>query len=74
MARCAYPNCKRPAAYDMGWMDMERNMQHGMVCPTHDRILGRKNLMRNANMTVQEAIAFEQELKRTEVEKCNIIS
>ena len=60
--KCAYPGCHRKTAkYFMGWINSEGVKVWGLVCATHDRELGRKNLMEYAGMALQEAINFEKE-------------
>ncbi len=60
---CAYPECQRKALYLMGWQN--KNGRHfGIVCSTHDRVLGRINLC-NTGFTVQDTILFERYLSET---------
>lgn len=47
----------------MGWTN-ENEKHFGLVCATHDRELGRKNLM-TAGMSIEETILFEHYLKET---------
>ena len=47
----------------MGW-DNKNGKHFGLVCATHDKLLGRKNLVKTG-MTVQEAILFEHYLAQT---------
>ena len=47
----------------MGW-DNKDGKHFGLVCETHDRYLGRKNLVK-AGMTIQETILFEHYLAQT---------
>jgi len=59
--KCAYPGCNRKTAkYFMGWKDNQGNKKCGMVCATHDRLQGCKNLI-EAGLTLSEAIDFEKE-------------
>ena len=61
--RCKYPGCHRASRFFMCWNN--KNGKHfGLVCSTHDKLLGRTNLM-DVGMSVQEAIAFESYLKET---------
>ena len=59
--KCAYPGCNRKTAkYFMGWKDNQGNKKWCMVCATHDRFLGCKNLI-EAGLILSEAIDFEKE-------------
>ena len=60
---CDYPGCTKESKFLMSW-DNKNGKHSGLVCATHDKELGRKNLMR-AGMTFQEAIAFERYLAQT---------
>lgn len=62
---CDYHGCKHRAKYFMGWLDSKGEKQWGVVCATHDKMLGRENL-KATGMTLQEAIAFEKYAKETE--------
>uniref|UniRef100_A0A6M3IYJ3 Uncharacterized protein n=1 Tax=viral metagenome TaxID=1070528 RepID=A0A6M3IYJ3_9ZZZZ len=55
---CEYCDCTRKAKYFMGWVE-EGEKQWGMVCATHDKYLGRKNLV-GAGLSLEEAIQFEK--------------
>jgi hypothetical protein len=44
----------------MGWIDNNGEKHWGMVCSKHDRLLGRRNLIQLAGMSVDEAIEFER--------------
>ena len=57
---CDYPQCSHEAQFLMGW-DNKNDKHFGQVCATHDRELGRRNLV-NAGMPLNEAIAFEKYL------------
>lgn len=60
---CEYPSCNHTAQFLMCWNN--KNGKHsGMVCASHDRKLGRKNLMR-VGMTLDETILFEKYCKLT---------
>jgi len=60
--KCSYPSCKtKTAKYLMGWKNSEGVKVWGLVCATHDKYQGRKNLMEYAGMSLQEAIDFEKE-------------
>lgn len=61
---CEYRGCKHGANYFMGW-DENGVKKFGYVCATHDKVLGRKNLMAHAGMTLKEAIEFEKYAKKT---------
>ena len=61
--KCEYPGCHRQAKYLQGWTN-ENGKHFGLVCATHDRELGRKNLV-NAGMSLSEAILFERYTKET---------
>ena len=61
---CEFQHCGRRAKYFMGWLE-NGDKKFGMVCATHDKILGRKNLMATG-MTIEEAIKFERYAKETE--------
>jgi hypothetical protein len=41
--RCALDECKRFGVYYMGWEESVMK-QHGVVCATHDRQIGRENI------------------------------
>lgn len=59
---CQYPNCKArtPNPRLMGWTDeFSGRVMFGLVCPKHDRLLGRENLVRLVGLTYSEARAFE---------------
>ncbi len=58
--KCTYGKCTRDAKYYMGWIDAAGKKHCGMVCAKHDRELGRKNLVSYANMTMEQAVAFDQ--------------
>lgn len=61
MKNCAYPGCKhREAQY---FMSRENGKKEGLVCATHDRELGRTNLMKT--MPLEDAILFEHYLTET---------
>lgn len=70
--QCAYGGCRRPGQYWICWLDrVEARKQHrkghGLVCASHDRELGRRNLMRYVtNGDLPAAIAIEKELRKTE--------
>ena len=51
--KCSYPNCKtKTAKYLMGWKNSEGVKVWGLVCATHDKYQGRKNLMEYAGMSL----------------------
>lgn len=56
--KCQHKPCNKEAMYDQGWLEGNR-LVHGPVCGTHDKLLGRQNLMRLAGMTLDEAISFD---------------
>ena len=60
---CDYPRCAGKSQFLMCW-DNENGKHSGMVCATHDKVLGRKNLI-EAGMTLQEAKVFERYLAQT---------
>ena len=59
MSNCAIPACNREAKYFMGWTDENKEKHWGLVCTTHDRFLGRKNLV-SFGLTLDESIKFEK--------------
>ncbi len=61
--KCEYCGCKRDAKYFMGW-PVGTVKTCGYVCSTHDKLLGRKNLIATG-MTLEEAIKFEDYIKKT---------
>jgi len=63
--KCEYPNCNRAALYLNSW-DNEIGKHFGMVCATHDRILGQTNLVKLAGMSPQETHLFMHYAKLTE--------
>ena len=63
MKHCEYNKCKRQAKYLMSWENKD-DKHFGMVCATHDRSLGRVNLLK-AGMPLNEIIAFEKYAKLT---------
>ncbi len=63
--KCEYGACAHQAIYFMSWWG-NNNKKSGYVCATHDKNLGRKNLMTLANMTLSEAIEFERYAQGTE--------
>lgn len=63
--KCEYYGCNRRAKYFMGWSSDNGEKKFGFVCPTHDKELGRSNLMRTG-LTLPEAIAFDKYAKETE--------
>lgn len=60
---CEYPGCHREAHYLNSW-DNKATKHFGIVCATHDRELGRMNLVKTG-MSLREAIWFEGYLKET---------
>uniref|UniRef100_A0A6M3L711 Uncharacterized protein n=1 Tax=viral metagenome TaxID=1070528 RepID=A0A6M3L711_9ZZZZ len=62
MGKCTIPGCGRRASYYMGWKDEQGVKQWGYVCATHDKFIGRGNLM-EAGMTLEGAINFERKDK-----------
>ena len=64
MKVCEYYNCNRTARYFMGWNNLNGSKHFGLVCATHDRELGRNNLV-NTGMSTAESILFERYLKET---------
>ncbi len=62
MARCSYPGCSREAQFYMSWQ-LGNTKHFGLVCATHDRILGRQNLIASG-MTAAEAVEFDIKLSR----------
>ncbi len=62
MARCSYPGCSRQASYYMSWLEDDVK-RFGYVCATHDRVLGRQNLVASG-MTAAEAVRFDIELSK----------
>ena len=60
--RCSYPGCSREANYYMSWTIADSKC-FGNVCATHDRILGRQNLIA-AGMTAAEAVEFDVKLSK----------
>jgi len=48
----------------MGWKDNQGNKKCGMVCATHDRLQGCKNLI-EAGLILSEAIDFEKEKEKS---------
>ena len=69
MIKCEYPNCDHKAYFFMGWEN--KNGKHfGLVCATHDKDLGRENLLKYG-MSIEECILFEHYLKETvDLESC----
>lgn len=60
---CQYLECDHTAQFLMGWNN--KNGKHfGLVCATHDKKLGRLNLVK-AGLSTEEAIAFDRYLKET---------
>ena len=57
MKTCEYPGCHRTARFLNSWNN-ETDKHFGLVCATHDKELGRKNLMKY--MSIEEAILFER--------------
>jgi len=55
---CDYSECTRKPQFLMSW-DNKNGKHFGLVCATHDRFLGRRNLV-EAGMPIDEAIAFEK--------------
>ena len=66
-SRCQYHGCKRSASYYMSWKEPD-GKRFGYVCASHDRMLGRKNLV-NAGMTVDEAIDFDIDFCKEKVDE-----
>lgn len=64
--KCAYPGCNRmtPKPYMMGWEDDEGRVKFGLVCATHDKILGRTNLAKLLDLTKSEAIDLDLEIDK----------
>jgi len=62
--KCEYPGCNRKAKYFTGWLE-NGEKKFGYVCATHDKELGRKNLMALAGMTLKEAVEFDRYAKET---------
>ena len=59
--KCAYNGCKHKARWFMCWEN--ENGQHcGLVCATHDKLLGRKNLIK-LGWTLKEAVLFDRYCK-----------
>ena len=62
--KCEYPGCKpKTAQYFMGWEDEEGNKHWGMVCASHDKLLGRRNLTKYAGMDIEQILLYESYLK-----------
>jgi len=61
MNRCQYPACHRQARYFIGWNNGD-GKHFGLVCGTHNRKLGRENLMQTG-MSLDECILFERYLR-----------
>ena len=61
MGKCTVPGCGRRASYYMGWKDKQGEEHQGFVCATHDKFIGRGNLMEYAGFTLEDAIAFEKD-------------
>ena len=62
MKVCEIPSCNRTAKYLNSW-DNENDKHFGLVCATHDKTLGRENLMKLAGMSLREAIMFERYMR-----------
>jgi len=54
---CQFKHCNRKAAYFIGWSTSD-GKKWGMVCATHDKELGRKNLLNY--MSLEEAIESDR--------------
>ena len=54
---CEYPGCHRASRFLNSWNN-ETSKHFGLVCATHDKELGRKNLIKY--MPLEEAILFER--------------
>lgn len=64
MMECEYHGCiSRNAKYFMCWTN-ETGKHCGFVCSTHDKYLGRKNLV-SLGMSTSETLLFEQYCKET---------
>lgn len=59
MGKCAIPKCKRKSVYFMGF-PTSGEKYFGYVCESHDKRIGRRNLMVFADMTREQAIKFEE--------------
>ena len=60
---CNYPECTHASRFLMSWNN--KNGKHfGLVCSTHDKELGRSNLVK-VGMPLEEAVAFEHYLAQT---------
>ena len=59
--RCQYQGCYRQAKYLMGWKGPEGTVW-GVVCATHDRNLGRRNLAEAYNLPRAEMVAMDLRL------------
>jgi len=52
-------NTKRQGLYFMGWEGENGRTMWGMVCGTHDKELGRKNLARFYDLSNNEAVRYD---------------
>lgn len=68
MKNCAYPGCKHSPKYFMSW----GKGKSGLVCATHDRELGRTNLMKI--MPLSDTILFEQYLNVTAFQEAGALN
>ena len=66
--RCSYGTCRREAKYLQGWFDPNQyrdgSTTWGLVCATHDTMLGVMNLMDGFGLSRSGAAELNREMDR----------
>jgi len=61
-AKCEYLECWREARYYQSWLEGDTKVW-GMVCPSHDQYLGKRNLVA-AGLPMEQALAINAAIVR----------
>ena len=61
---CEYHGCERKKAFFMRWAEVDGTIASGIVCASHDKQLGRINLMNAYGIAHEEAVVMDTALAR----------
>ena len=61
---CEYRDCNKKQAFFIRWAEMDGRISSGIVCASHDKQLGRINLMNAYGIAHEEAVSLDNALTR----------